>query len=80
MKYAPYFLRMLLIVRFTRGQGILFQGGGSAAKSVVCYILGIISINPSTNDLLFKRFISQQRDEPPGTVVDLEHERRGEVI
>ncbi|CCM76888.1 error-prone DNA polymerase [Rhizobium mesoamericanum] len=80
MKYAPYFLTVFSIVRFARSQGILCQGRGSAANSAVCYILGITSIDPETNDLLFERFISQERDEPPDIDVDFEHERREEVI
>lgn len=80
MKYAPYFLTVFSIVRFAREQGILCQGRGSAANSAVCYVLGITSIDPSTNDLLFERFVSQERDEPPDIDVDFEHERREEVI
>ncbi|GAA5629309.1 error-prone DNA polymerase [Brucella sp. NBRC 12953] len=80
MKYAPYFLTVFSIVRFARSQGILCQGRGSAANSAVCYILGVTSIDPSTNDLLFERFVSQERDEPPDIDVDFEHERREEVI
>ncbi|NNH42000.1 error-prone DNA polymerase [Rhizobium laguerreae] len=80
MKYAPYFLTVFSIVRYARSQGILCQGRGSAANSAVCYILGITSIDPSNNDLLFERFVSQERDEPPDIDVDFEHERREEVI
>ncbi|NLR97009.1 error-prone DNA polymerase [Rhizobium sp. P38BS-XIX] len=80
MKYAPYFLTVFSIVRYARSQGILCQGRGSAANSAVCYILGVTSIDPSTNDLLFERFVSQERDEPPDIDVDFEHERREEVI
>ncbi|MBN9983791.1 error-prone DNA polymerase [Rhizobium laguerreae] len=80
MKYAPYFLTVFSIVKFARSQGILCQGRGSAANSAVCYVLGITSIDPSTNDLLFERFVSQERDEPPDIDVDFEHERREEVI
>ncbi|XUY30265.1 error-prone DNA polymerase (plasmid) [Agrobacterium sp. rho-8.1] len=80
MKYAPYFLTVFSIVQFARSKGILCQGRGSAANSAVCYILGVTSIDPSTNDLLFERFISQERDEPPDIDVDFEHERREEVI
>lgn len=80
MKYAPYFLTVFSIVRFARSQGILCQGRGSAANSAVCYILGVTSIDPSTNDLLFERFVSAERDEPPDIDVDFEHERREEVI
>jgi error-prone DNA polymerase len=80
MKYAPYFLTVFSIVRFARSQGILCQGRGSAANSAVCYVLGVTSIDPMTNDLLFERFVSQERDEPPDIDVDFEHERREEVI
>jgi error-prone DNA polymerase len=80
MQYAPYFLTVFSIVKFARSQNILCQGRGSAANSAVCYILGITSIDPSTNDLLFERFVSQERDEPPDIDVDFEHERREEVI
>ncbi|ANM19731.1 error-prone DNA polymerase 2 (plasmid) [Rhizobium sp. N541] len=80
MKYAPYFLTVFSIVRYARSQGILCQGRGSAANSAVCYVLGITSIDPDTNNLLFERFVSQERDEPPDIDVDFEHERREEVI
>ena len=80
MKYAPYFLTVFSIVRFARSRGILCQGRGSAANSAVCFILGITSIDPETNDLLFERFVSKERDEPPDIDVDFEHERREEVI
>ena len=80
MKYAPYFLTVHDIVRYAREQGILCQGRGSAANSVVCFCLGITSVNPSEVDLLFERFISRDRNEPPDIDVDFEHERREEVI
>jgi error-prone DNA polymerase len=80
MDYAPYFLTVYSIVRFARTQGILCQGRGSAANSAICYILGITSIDPETNDLLFERFVSKERNEPPDIDVDFEHERREEVI
>ena len=80
MKYAPYFLTVNSIVRFARSQEILCQGRGSAANSAVCYVLGITSIDPSRNDLLFERFISQERAEPPDIDVDFEHERREIVM
>jgi error-prone DNA polymerase len=80
MNYAPYFLTVFSIVRYARSMGILCQGRGSAANSAVCYCLGVTSIDPETNDLLFERFISQERDEPPDIDVDFEHERREEVI
>jgi len=78
--YAPYFLTVHEIVRFARGRGILCQGRGSAANSAVCYTLGITSVAPDKHDLLFERFISAARDEPPDIDVDFEHERREEVI
>lgn len=80
MRYAPYFLTVFSIVRFARSQDIICQGRGSAANSAICYILGITSIDPETNDLLFERFVSKERDEPPDIDVDFEHERRDEVI
>ena len=80
MNYAPYFLAVFSIVRFARSKEILCQRRGSAANSAVCYCLGVASIDPDTNDLLFERFISQERDEPPDIDVDFEHERREEVI
>jgi len=67
MQYAPYFLTIFSIVRYARSQGIICQGRGSAANSAICYILGITSIDPETNDLLFERFFSKERDEPPDT-------------
>ena len=78
--YAPYFLTVHDIVRFARGRGILCQGRGSAANSAVCFCLGITEVNPGTTDLLFERFISPERDEPPDIDVDFEHERREEVM
>ncbi len=80
MGYAPYFLTVHAIVRFARSQGILCQGRGSAANSAVCYVLGVTSIDPGRNDLLFERFVSQERDEPPDIDVDFEHQRREEVM
>lgn len=80
MKYAPYFLTVYSIVRFARSKNILCQGRGSAANSAVCYCLGITSINPETGDLLFERFVSMERNEPPDIDVDFEHSRREEVI
>ena len=68
------------IVRFARSQDILCQGRGSAANSAVCYVLGITSIDPVRSDLLFERFVSEERREPPDIDVDFEHERREEVI
>ena len=80
LDYAPYFLTVHDIVRFARSKGILCQGRGSAANSAVCYCLGITEVNPANFDLLFERFISPERNEPPDIDVDFEHERREEVI
>ena len=80
LEYAPYFLTVHDIVRFARSQGILAQGRGSAANSAVCYCLGITEVDPSKHDLLFERFISADRGEPPDIDVDFEHERREEVM
>ena len=80
LNYAPYFLTIYDIVKFARGEGILCQGRGSAANSVICFILGITSISPERIDMVFERFISVERNEPPDIDVDFEHERREEVI
>jgi len=80
LNYAPYFLTVHDIVRFAREQGILCQGRGSAANSAVCYVLGITAVDPGRVELLFERFISAERNEPPDIDVDFEHERREEVI
>jgi len=80
LNYAPYFLTVWDIVRFARAQGILCQGRGSAANSAVCYCLFVTSVDPDTHDLLFERFVSAARNEPPDIDVDFEHERREEVI
>ena len=80
MGYAPYFLTVNSIVEYARSQDILCQGRGSAANSVICYVLGITSIDPIHHKLLFERFISEDRHEPPDIDVDFEHERREEVI
>lgn len=80
MNYAPYFLTVYDIVRYAREKGILCQGRGSAANSTVCYCLGITSVDPTKFDLLFERFLSTARNEPPDIDVDFEHERREEVI
>jgi len=80
LNYAAYFLTVYDIVRFARGRGILCQGRGSAANSAVCYCLGITEVDPSRMNMLFERFISRERDEPPDIDVDFEHERREEVI
>ncbi|MBR7552505.1 hypothetical protein KC220_28595, partial [Mycobacterium tuberculosis] len=68
------------IVSFAKSQGILCQGRGSAANSVVCFLLGVTGVDPTQIDLLFERFISPERGEPPDIDVDFEHERREEVI
>ena len=78
--YAPYFLTVHDIVRFARSRDILCQGRGSAANSAVCYCLGITAVDPARSDLLFERFVSAARNEPPDIDVDFEHERREEVI
>ncbi|MBV9884505.1 MAG: error-prone DNA polymerase [Sphingomonadaceae bacterium] len=78
--YAPYFLTVNSIVQFARSQEILCQGRGSAANSMICYVLNITSIDPIERKLLFERFLSDDRDEPPDIDVDFEHERREEVI
>ena len=78
--YAAYFLTVYDFVHFAREKGILCQGRGSAANSVVCFCLGITSVNPSKFKLLFARFMSDARDEPPDIDVDFEHERREEVM
>ena len=81
LNYAPYFLTVADIVRFAREErGILCQGRGSAANSSICYVLGVTAVNPATSNLLFDRFISTERNEPPDIDVDFEHERREEVI
>jgi error-prone DNA polymerase len=80
LDFARYFLTVHDIVAFARSQQILCQGRGSAANSAVCYCLGITAVDPSTSDLLFERFISEERREPPDIDVDFEHERREEVI
>lgn len=80
MNYAAYFLTVYDIVKYAREKGILCQGRGSAANSTICFCLGITSVNPTKFDLLFERFISSARNEPPDIDVDFEHERREEVI
>ncbi|MXO47912.1 DNA polymerase III subunit alpha [Erythrobacter vulgaris] len=79
-KYAPYFLTVHDIVRFAQGEGILCQGRGSAANSAVCFVLGITAVDPAEHNLLFSRFVSPERKEPPDIDVDFEHERREEVM
>jgi error-prone DNA polymerase len=80
MKYEAYFLTVYDIVKFARSQLILCQGRGSAANSAVCYCLGITEVDPARTSMLFERFISKERNEPPDIDVDFEHERREEVI
>ena len=82
LNYAAYFLTVYDIVKFARAQEppILCQGRGSAANSLVCYLLGVTSVDPVTNNLLFSRFLSEERAEPPDIDVDFEHERREEVM
>ena len=80
LSYEAYFLTVWDLVRFARSQGILCQGRGSAANSVVCFCLGVTSVDPETTELLFERFISRERNEAPDIDVDFEHERREEVL
>ncbi|MBL8452140.1 MAG: PHP domain-containing protein, partial [Zoogloea sp.] len=80
LRYEAFFLTVEDIVRFARSQGILCQGRGSAANSVVCYALGVTEVAPAEASLLFERFISRERNEPPDIDVDFEHDRREEVI
>jgi len=80
LEYASYFLTVYDLVRFARSQGILCQGRGSAANSAVCFAIGVTEVDPSKIDLLFERFVSAERGEPPDIDVDFEHERREEVI
>ena len=80
LNYAHYFLTVHDIVHYARSQNILCQGRGSAANSAVCYVLGITSVDPTKVDLLFERFISKERLEPPDIDVDFEHSRREEVM
>ncbi|HXU43739.1 MAG TPA: error-prone DNA polymerase [Burkholderiales bacterium] len=80
LRYEPFFLTVHDVVRFAREQDILCQGRGSAANSVVCYALGITEVDPARMNMLFERFVSKERDEPPDIDVDFEHQRREEVI
>lgn len=80
MQYAPYFLTVHDVVRFARSKDILCQGRGSAANSVVCYALGVTSVSPELITMVFERFVSEARGEPPDIDIDFEHERREEVI
>ena len=80
LKYEPYFLTVRDVVAFARSRDILCQGRGSAANSVLCYCLGVTSVSPEIGSMVFERFVSEARDEPPDIDVDFEHERREEVI
>ncbi|MEM9181507.1 MAG: error-prone DNA polymerase, partial [Pseudomonadota bacterium] len=80
LNYEPYFLTVHDVVAFARSRGILCQGRGSAANSVVCFALGVTSVSPEIGTMVFERFVSEARDEPPDIDVDFEHERREEVI
>jgi error-prone DNA polymerase len=80
MKYEAYFLTVYDLVRFARGENILCQGRGSAANSAACYCLGVTEVDPARSNMLFERFISKERGEPPDIDVDFEHQRREEVI
>jgi len=80
LRYEPYFLTVHDVVAFARSRGILCQGRGSAANSVVCYCLGVTAVSPEIGTMVFERFVSEARDEPPDIDVDFEHERREEVI
>ncbi len=80
LKYANYFLTVHDIVRFARARGILCQGRGAAANSVVCFCLGVTAVDPERINVLFERFISRERNEPPDIDIDFEHERREEVM
>ena len=80
LKYEPYFLTVADLVAWARSQGILCQGRGSAANSAVCYCLGVTEVDPARMTLLFERFVSAERNEPPDIDIDFEHQRREEVI
>ncbi len=80
LRYEPFFLTVYDVVRFARSRDILCQGRGSAANSAVCYALGITEVDPTRQNLLFERFLSRERNEPPDIDVDFEHQRREEVI
>ena len=80
LRYEPFFLTVHDVVAFARGRDILCQGRGSAANSAVCYALEVTEVNPAKQELLFERFISKERNEPPDIDVDFEHQRREEVI
>jgi len=80
LRYEPFFLTVHDVVRYARENDILCQGRGSAANSVVCYALGITEVDPARMNMLFERFVSRERNEPPDIDVDFEHQRREEVI
>lgn len=80
MQYEHFFLTIYDLIQFARGRNILFQGRGSAANSVLCYCLGITAVNPAQSQLLFERFISKERNEPPDIDIDFEHQQREQVI
>src|SRR5437899_3793739 len=80
LRYEPFFLTVHDVVRYARQNGILCQGRGSAANAVVCYALGITEVDPARMNMLFERFVSRERNEPPDIDVDFEHQRREEVI
>ena len=80
LKYEPYFLTVHDLVREARSRGILCQGRGSAANSAVCFALGVTAVDPARQEVLFERFISKERAEPPDIDIDFEHERREEII
>ncbi len=80
LNYSPYFLTVYDIVKFARSKNILCQGRGSAANSIICFSLGITSISPEIGNMVFERFVSEARNEPPDIDVDFEHERREEII
>ncbi len=80
LRYEPFFLTVNDVAAFARERGILHQGRGSAANSIVCYCLGITAVGPDQLEMLFERFVSRERDEPPDIDIDFEHERREEVI
>jgi len=80
LDYAPYFLTVHDLVRFARSRGILCQGRGAAANSAVCFCLGVTAVDPDRINVLFERFVSKERSEPPDIDIDFEHERREEVI
>src|SRR5205823_5845096 len=80
LRYEAYFLTVWDLVRFAKAKNILCQGRGSAANSAVCYCLGVTSVDPDHIDVLFERFVSRERNEPPDIDIDFEHERREEVL